>query len=250
MMKLLQEILFTFVRYGAVALAGWFVSKGVWTQDQAAVFTSPDVVSWIVAGLLAVIIGIYKTYRNRIKFLAALRAAPGTTEDEIHAKLRVDRSPLIVPLLLGATLIPFYTAAYSAACAPSKRARVVQAYQSTQIGLGAVQDAELALYKSGTVPALTLEKHQEINRAFVKAFRAQITFGNALLAWRSEGVQPSGYAEWLAAIDETLAVLSDLLPSDRALFDTTIAWTRNVIAIIRSLGLVVPPRLATIGGMP
>lgn len=129
-------------------------------------------------------------------------------------------------------------------CATSQRARVAQGYQGTQLGLGAIQDAEMALYSSGTVPALTLQKHQQINRVFVKAFEAQIGFGNLLLAARNSPLPREGYAQWIAAIDATLKELTTLLPSDRRLLDATVAWVKNIVEMIRVIGETVPPELA------
>lgn len=246
---LLKDLALTLVRYAIVAIATWFVSKGILTQDQVAAWTSPDVVFAVTGGVTAVLIGLWKTYRSRLKFLAALDAPKGTTEQEIKDALKVHPPALVfVPFAVGALLIPLYAMAYSG-CATSTRARVVQGYQATQIGLGAVQDAEIALYKAGTLPALDLDRHQAISRVFVQAFEAQIVFGNALLVWRS-GAPPAGYDAWLKAIDDTLVALDALLPADRALLTSTVAWTRNVVQVIRALGLVVPPKIATLAATP
>jgi hypothetical protein len=133
------------------------------------------------------------------------------------------------------------------ACSTGLKPKVVAAYQATEIGLGALQDTERALYVAGTVGELTKELHEtKISPAFVKAFDAQIKFGNALLVWEPGATLPAGYDAWVSSVENTVQALSELLPRNRVLFDETMRWVRNAIAIIRALEQTVPPQLSTL----
>lgn len=235
---LIKELLFTFVRYGLVTLFGWFVAHGILTADLAARASSSEVVSAIVAAIGVVALGLYKTYRSRIKLLAALEAA-GLSEQDLHTQIKINPPQLIVPFLIGAAMIPFYASTMQACATADWRPRVVAAYQTTETTLGAVQDAEMTAYKSGLVPALDRPRHDQFRAVLSKAFAAQIVFGDGLLVAR-RGMPPQGYSEWLAAVESTLDELEPLLPVNGPIKSSTLAWARTVVTTIRSLGLSVP----------
>jgi hypothetical protein len=243
---LLRLLLYTLVRYALATIAGIFIARGVWTHEEAAQFVTPEVVSWLAAAIGVAAMGLYATYRSRLKFLAALRAPMGTTEQDIKDDLK-HRPPsiLILPFLVAVSM-PIVSTTY-AACASSGNAVVANAYHQTELGLGAVQDAEMFLYKAGTAPTLTLDRHQAINRVFVAAFEQQIAMGHALLAWRKDsGLPPAGYNEWISANDDALMAIADFLPGDATLMAASVKWSRNVSAMVRALGLEVPPRFASL----
>jgi hypothetical protein len=247
MTTLLRLLLYTLVRYALATIAGIFIARGVWTHEEAAQFVTPEVVSWIAAALGVAAMGLYATYRSRLKFLAALRSPLGTTEQDIKDDLK-HRPPsiLILPFLVAVSL-PIVSTTYAACASSIGNGVVANAYHQTELGLGAVQDAEMFLYKAGTAPTLTLERHQAISRVFVAAFESQIAMGHALLAWRREsGLPPAGYNEWIRANDDALMAVADLLPADATLMASTIKWSRNVAVMVRALGLEVPPRFAAI----
>ena len=138
-----------------------------------------------------------------------------------------------------------------AACASNPKARIVTTYQSVEIGLGALQDAERAAFVSGTIPALTKEVHeQKISPAFVRAFDMQIKVGNALLVWQPGTTLPVGYDRWVASIENVAAVLSSISPKNSAVFDATLTFVRAAVDAIRRFGQEPPPALLSIATQP
>lgn len=125
----------------------------------------------------------------------------------------------------------------AAACASNPKARIVTAYQSVEIGLGALQDAERAAFQSGIIPALTKEVHEKkISPAFVKAFDMQIKVGNALLVWKPGTALPVGYDQWVAAVENVADVLKTVSPKNSAVFDATMALVHAAVDAIRRFG--------------
>jgi hypothetical protein len=130
-----------------------------------------------------------------------------------------------------------------ACCASNPKARIVTAYQSVELGLGALQDAERAAYASGAIPALTRAVHeQRVSPAFAQVFDMQVRVGNALLAWQPGAAPPVGYEQWVASIENVAAVLRAVAPRDSAVFDATLAFVRAAVDAIRRFGQ--PPSLA------
>lgn len=150
------------------------------------------------------------------------------------------RTPLLPRLVIAVLLVP----ALLAGCASGgTRTKVVTTYQAVEVGLGAVQDAEMELFKAGLI---TKEKHVEINEVFVRAFDAQIKFGNALLVWRPQGetaIPPQGYAAWLSTVETALKVLETLPTQNAELVSRVRVWVARVVEIIKELNQPVPPIL-------
>lgn len=137
------------------------------------------------------------------------------------------------------------------ACSSNPKAKVVATYQSVEIGLGALQDAERAAYASGTIPALTKEVHeQKVSPAFVKAFDMQIRVGNALLAWQPGTALPVGYDQWVASIENVAQVLSAVSPKNSAVFDATVAFVRSAVDAIKRFGQQPSAALLNIASQP
>jgi len=138
-----------------------------------------------------------------------------------------------------------------AACASNPKAKIVTAYQSVEIGLGALQDAERAAFVSGTIPALTKEVHeQKISPAFVRAFDMQIRVGNALLAWKPGTALPIGYDQWVSSIENVASVLSTVSPKNSAVFEATLVFVRAAVDAIQRFGQQPPPALLTVANQP
>ena len=72
---LLRQLLF--VAFGAL------IERGIWTQDQ---------LGQIAIGMAGVLVvgawSLWNHYKNRIKFLTALEAPPGTTEAKVDATIK------------------------------------------------------------------------------------------------------------------------------------------------------------------
>lgn len=78
MNPLLAQALGSIIRWALAFLAGTLVQAGIWTKD--------DAESYIAAAALAILgLGwsLWLHYRDRIKFLNALKAKPGTPESQI-----------------------------------------------------------------------------------------------------------------------------------------------------------------------
>lgn len=205
------------------------------TADQQAVLFSA------VSGIVAAITGTGTVSKPRVGERISqgvdkeMMARTGTGTGGGGGGDGMNAGVLLLALAFGMALL--------VGCSSNPKPRVVTAYQATEIGLGSVQDAELALYRSGTVPALTPQVHARINMALVQAFDLQIKFGHAILVWEP-GALPAGYEMWLASIENVLQVVTEVVPKGSTVMTTTLDWARNVVALIRGLGQTVPPRLA------
>lgn len=157
--------------------------------------------------------------------------------EEVTKRTGVFTPPIVlVPFLIGALLV--------SACASNPKQRITLTYQSVELGLGAVQDAERAAFAAGAIPKDVHER--TISPAFIKAFDAQITFGHALLVWKPGVQPPQTYEAWLATITNTVDVLKEVTPKNRPLLDAVVAWVRQAVAIIKEFKQDVPPQLAAI----
>jgi hypothetical protein len=101
MNPLLTQALGSIIRWGLAFLAGYLIEAGIWTKD--------DAESYIAAAALAIIgLGwsLWLKYRDRIKFLNALDAKPGTLEKDIPAPTLMSprRGTNLIPVVLVATL--------------------------------------------------------------------------------------------------------------------------------------------------
>jgi hypothetical protein len=75
-----KMLLASFLRVLLAAGGTWFVEKGVGTQGQW---------EFLIAGVALFIVNavsiLYAKYKGRLRFLAALNAAPGTSETVVKA---------------------------------------------------------------------------------------------------------------------------------------------------------------------
>jgi len=238
----------------AVAVLAFTI--GNWDLLQEAFPSMPPAVEKLVtfgAGLLGVVFGIMRAsplditpegaaaYRkkNETDALDALGKLDATKRVQV-----TDAAKQLPPVVL---LLALSGALASCATTGGPKPNVVAAYTVTETALGAVQDAERALYAAGTVPALTKAVHeQKVSPLFVAAFDAQIKFGHALLLWKPGTAPPAGYAEWVATVTNTVDALGALMPKNKTLLDTTLAWVRSVAETVRMLGQTVPAPLAAL----
>lgn len=153
-----------------------------------------------------------------------------------------------LPALLLVAILP--TALLIGCASGGTRSKVTTTYQTVEVALGAVQDAEMQLFAAGVI---TKEQHAAASSVFVKAFDAQIKFGHALLAWRPEGetaLPPQGYAEWIATVESALSVLDAIPGPQPELVSRVRLWVARVVEIIRALNQPVPARLASALAVP
>lgn len=85
------------------------------------------------------------------------------------------------------------------ACA-NVRPAVLKAQQSLQFGLESADDAELAVYRSHTIAALTPAKHAEISDAFARAYREQSKLARAMRTWHPGDAIPVQLSSLLAEV--------------------------------------------------
>lgn len=130
----------------------------------------------------------------------------------------------LTPLLVLALLV--------SACATTQVQRSRQVAIDVHATLAAVQDAETALYTSGTVAAWTQEKHQQFNAHLVIALKA----GKAL----TEGVGtlpiPAGTKLDLVTVSEEVKALNVLigqtLPADSAVAKAVGQVTADILSLL------------------
>ena len=75
MNPLLQSALGSILRALLAGLAGWFVQRGVWTQDAANEYLTAGVLF-----ILTILWAVWTRYKDRLKFLTALDAPAGIPE--------------------------------------------------------------------------------------------------------------------------------------------------------------------------
>lgn len=82
MNPLLAAALGSIIRWGLAFLVGYIVRKGIWTPDEAAYYVSAA--SLTIVGLLW---SLWTNYKGRVKFLTALHAPPGTSEQDVKNQI-------------------------------------------------------------------------------------------------------------------------------------------------------------------
>jgi hypothetical protein len=117
------------------------------------------------------------------------------------------------------------------ACSVSLRQRAVQQVQTIDTILATAQDAEINLYASGAVPALTPEKHRAYHAALAKGFDAAERVAIATKAWRAGDPVPNDTRAILDAAEEALGVLEGVLPEQHRLFGLVRQWLETAIAL-------------------
>ena len=78
MNPLFVSILGSFIRWGLTILATWLVQHGVWTSGDATGY-----VSGLTLGLITLCWALWNRYKSRIKFLTALEAPAGASEQHV-----------------------------------------------------------------------------------------------------------------------------------------------------------------------
>lgn len=68
--------------------AGWLVRHGVWTQADATTYVEAATLALIGLGW-----SLWQKYKGRLRFLAALEATPGTTEEQVHERVAAGVAP-------------------------------------------------------------------------------------------------------------------------------------------------------------
>jgi hypothetical protein len=88
MNPLIRDILESLLRKGATGLATYLVTVGLLTEGQAT-----EVIAGLV--LLGVSVGwsIYQRYKDRLRFLTAIEAPPGTTEAGVKELAKLPDAP-------------------------------------------------------------------------------------------------------------------------------------------------------------
>lgn len=121
----------------------------------------------------------------------------------------------------------------STACSVSLKERAVRQVQAVDIVLSQAQDTEISLFESGTVPALTLDKHRTFHGALAKAFDAVERTAIALRSWRAGDPVPNDTASILSAANEAVAVLSDVAPEISGLWSVVQRWLETALELQR-----------------
>lgn len=85
----LQQALSSILNHFLTLAAGYFVTRGVWTGDEA-----KDYVAAAVLALLSLGWSLYKRYIERLTLDAAIAAPPDTLKHEIAATAKADATTL------------------------------------------------------------------------------------------------------------------------------------------------------------
>jgi hypothetical protein len=99
MNPLLQSALGAIIRWALTFGAGYLVSKGIWTQEESAVY-----VTAAVTGVLTLLWAVWKRYRDERLVNTALAMPGGATRTEAHEVIAAGAAP---PASVKANHIPF-----------------------------------------------------------------------------------------------------------------------------------------------
>lgn len=83
MNSMMQKAIEAFIRHLLTALAGYFVTQGIWTEDQAMNFSIAA-----ASAIAALLWSLYEKYRDRETFKLALASPKGTSEAEVAQKFK------------------------------------------------------------------------------------------------------------------------------------------------------------------
>lgn len=98
MNPLLIQAIGSILRAGLMALAGYLVNWGIWTNDEAGQYVGAAALALIGLGW-----SLWQKYRSRLKFLAALQAPVGTDEKDLQVPVGKagGAAVLVLAALLG-----------------------------------------------------------------------------------------------------------------------------------------------------
>jgi hypothetical protein len=117
---------------------------------------------------------------------------------------------LVFPLILCA-------AAASSSCATrglsAKQTITIDVLQPSHDALAALQDFEVETFNAKTLPALTLEAHQKIERLLATAFRDHAKATRAVRVWRSSDPVPSSVLDLSKDVHDVLDVVKTTVPA-------------------------------------
>lgn len=122
------------------------------------------------------------------------------------------------------------------ACAhlPAKQ-KAVSGLQAAHAALASAQDFERQTYASGSLPALTAQRHADISRFFIKAFDDELKAGVALKAWRAGDPAPASLVDYQTDITQALAVARAVAPSGGTIIDKVQVVLDEVVKVILAL---------------
>ena len=132
-------------------------------------------------------------------------------------------------------------------CSVSLKQKVVLSLQAQHQVLAALDDTELAVFQSKTIPALTVERHRAFSAALAKAYRAESKAAGALQTWRAGDPAPTNITELIAVADETwhevvlvIPRLEAKTPAEESLVGKLQVWLDQIRAIGKLVGAPVP----------
>lgn len=135
------------------------------------------------------------------------------------------------------TITVLVAVAFVASCASlGVRGNAVQQVQAIDAVLSSVQDVEISLFESGTITALTAEKHRAFHGILARAFEAEERLAVTIKAWRAGDPAPSGAAEILATAQEAVTVLTGVVPEGQTLWSHVQTWLGFAIELQQIIG--------------
>lgn len=180
--------------------AGWFVSKGIWTQDESTTY-----VLAASAGAVALLWSVYQKYKTRVQFLNALDSPKGASEAEVKAKGAPNYLKLLVALLALGVAAGSVSACASTPANMDKTATALAIY-GKRVSDVLLSAQELAVKSSPSViPEASLAKAQV---QFKNAAGVGKKLGDALELY--DALAPSETAKRMAAIGNIHRLMDEL----------------------------------------
>jgi pyrroline-5-carboxylate reductase len=90
---LISAALSSILRHALTGVAGYFVTKGVWSKDEASNYLMA-----VVAGILALGWALYSKYIAQAKLVTALVSPAGTTERDVEKMVDAGHAPSVTTM--------------------------------------------------------------------------------------------------------------------------------------------------------
>lgn len=245
MNPLVSSALQSIFRWALTFVASFFVSKGIWSSEDASTYVAAAAVA-----LATLVWGLWDKYKSQQKqqtTIAVANALTGpTTRDITSADIdqvikQGDAAPAATPkdqapvlngtgdgmasikrmTGTGAAILLAFT--LSACASSGVKVRISAAHQIARGAIVAFDDAERALCQPRPTPnentcgsplavpaGLTDAKHQSLSRQLVELYRLDVKASTAIIAWRAGDPVPADLTALLKNAEEFLSTARTL----------------------------------------
>lgn len=147
MNPLLQSALGSILRALLAGLAGWFVQRGVWTQDAANEYLTAGVLF-----ILTILWAVWTRYKDRLKFLTALDAPAGIPEEHVTEKIKLGMGAKLTTLVLAVTVAVLTTACRAPVTITTPQGKVIYSANEVAKRVENLQTTVIAAEASKAIP--------------------------------------------------------------------------------------------------